>query len=267
MRLNNREIFSKITLTNLKGKDWLEKQRIAGKITAQTLLMLKKFVEEKTNLSLLEINAKAEDFISSCGATPTFKNYKGFPCGVCISVNKELAHGIPKDYTLKEGDVISFDLGATYQGAIADSAITCIYGEPKSQKHVDLIKTTEESLMHGISAIKIGSQIGVIGDAIYRHARKNGFSVITAYGGHGLDWDTPHASPFIASRSEVNKGIRIEPGLSIAIEPMLVIGELNTKVLDDGWTVVTNDIGAHFEHSVFVHEDNSIEVITSRENL
>lgn len=266
MRLSTRESFSVSSFVMLKNQDWLDKQRIAGKIAAQTLVALQKKVEEKTTDSLLELNAFAEDIITNAGGFPTFKGYKGFPAGVCISVNKQLVHGIPTDYQLVEGDVISFDLGVTVDGAIADTAITCIYGQSKSDKHVTLIKATEESLIKGIEAISVGKRLGCIGNAISRCAKWYGFSVITKYGGHGLEWNQPHAQPFVENKSELENGIRIQPGLSIAIEPMLVLGSTDTKVDIDGWTVVTPDIGCHFEHSIYVHEDH-VEIITDRRGL
>jgi len=266
MRLSTRESFSTNGYVTLKNQDWLDKQRIAGKIAAKTLVALQKKVEEKTTDSLLELNAFAENLIMDAGGIPTFKGYKGFPAGVCVSVNKQLVHGIPTDYHLQEGDVVSFDLGVTINGAIADTAITCIYGQPKSDKHVALVKATEESLMKGIEAMAVGKRLGVIGNAISRCAKNHGFSVITKYGGHGLEWNYPHASPFVANKSDAEEGIRIQPGLAIAIEPMLVLGSTNTRTLDDGWTVVTNDIGAHFEHSVFVHPDH-VEILTDRRGL
>jgi methionyl aminopeptidase len=263
MRLTSQEAFSTNGFVKLKNQDWLEKQRIAGRIAANALIHLQNQVENKTTQSLIELNESAEKLITDAGGFPTFKGYKGFPAGVCISVNKHLVHGIPTDYKLQDGDLISFDLGVTIEGAIADTAITCIYGQPKSEKHLALIKATEESLMKGIEAIEVGKHLGVIGNAIYRHAKGCGFGVITQYGGHGLDWDHPHASPFVENKSDINSGIRIQPGLAIAIEPMLVLGSTETKVLADGWTVATNDLGAHFEHSVFVHEDH-VEIITDR---
>src|SRR5574339_213315 len=250
MRLSTQQSFSTDGFVKLKDQNWLDKQRVAGKIAAKTLVALQKQVEEKTTKSLLELNEFAEQMIADAGGIPTFKGYKGFPAGVCISVNKQLVHGIPTDYKLQEGDVISFDLGVTISGAIADTAITCIYGQPKSENHVSLIKATEESLMKGIEAIAVGKKLGSIGNAIYRSARGHGFSVITKYGGHGLDWNYPHAAPFVENKSDPEQGFRIQPGLAIAIEPMLVTGSTDTRVLDDGWTVVTNEIGAHFEHSV-----------------
>ncbi len=266
MRTGTQNAFSNNSLIKLKGQDWLDKQRVAGKIAAQALLKLKGYVEGKTFHSTATLSQVAEQFILEAGGTPTFKGYKGFPAAVCISVNKQLVHGIPDDRVLDDGDVVSFDLGVTYEGAIADTAITCIFGPPKSERHVQLVQATEESLMKGIEAIAVGKRLGCIGNAISKYARGKGFGLITNYGGHGLDWNIPHAPPFVANKSEIEEGIRIQPGLAIAIEPMLVIGSTVTRVLDDGWTVVTDYIGAHFEHSIFVHEDR-VEILTDRSNL
>lgn len=263
MRVSQANSFSINSLIDLKNQDWLDKQRVAGKIVAAALSLLENRVKEKTTQNLQELNDEAEQLITKAGASCTFKGYKGFPAGVCISVNKQLVHGIPSDYHLQDGDVVSFDLGATVDGAIADSALTCIYGQPKSDLHIQLIKATEESLMKGISAIAVGKRLGCIGNAISKCARNYGFNVITNYGGHGLTWNIPHAQPFVSNKGNVDEGIRIQPGLSIAIEPMLVIGSTETKILNDGWTVVTDNIGAHFEHSIYVHEDK-IEIITDR---
>jgi methionyl aminopeptidase len=263
MRAADKTSFNAQALIQLKNQDWLKKQRVAGKIAARALLALEGLVKDKSSHSLLELNKFAEDFIESQGGILTFKNYKGFPSGVCISVNKQLVHGIPNDYKLVDGDLVSFDLGVTIDGAIADTAVTCIFGEPKSERHLKLIKATEDALMKGIAAIKVGNRIGCIGQAIYAHAKSEGFGVINNYGGHGLDWNVPHAAPFIMNKSNSEEGVRVQPGLTIAIEPMFVLGSTNTKVLPDGWTVVTDDISAHVEHTVFVHSDH-VEVITDR---
>jgi methionyl aminopeptidase len=257
--------FSNNALVKLKNQDWLDKQRVAGKVVANSLSILQEEVRNKTTKSCLELNDLIEKYIIDNNCQPTFKNYKGFPAGVCISLNKEMVHGIPKDYKLQDGDVVSFDLGATYMGAIADSAITCIYGTPKSDRHIKLIKATEDALMKGIASIKVGNRLGCIGNAISKHAKNEGFGLINNYGGHGLNWDEPHAAPFVMNKAELEEGIRIQPGLSIAIEPMLVMGTTTTRVLSDGWTVVTDDINCHQEHSIFVHND-SVEILTWREN-
>jgi methionyl aminopeptidase len=264
----NKGSFNNHAFIDLKNQKWLEKQRTAGKIVADTLNLLQTLVNEKTSKSLIELNSIAEEYIINSGATLTFKGYKGFPAGVCISVNKELVHGIPKEYKLQDGDVVSFDLGATFEGVIADSAITCIYGNPKTELHVKLINATEECLMRAIHSIEVGKRLGIIGHTISKCAKKNGFGLITKYGGHGISITddgvgVPHAAPFVANQANINEGIRIQPGLVLAIEPMLVIGAPDTRTLNDGWTVVTNDIGAHCEHSIFIHNDH-VEVLTLR---
>jgi methionyl aminopeptidase len=265
MRMNsNKSPFNSSGLFKLKGHDWLGKQREAGRIAAGALTALQYLVANKTKLSMQSLNEIAEGHILHEGGTCTFKGYKGFPAGVCISVNKQLVHGIPSDQVLKDGDIVSFDLGVTVGGAIADTAITCIWGEPKSERHVALVNATSESLMRGIKAIEVGKHLGVIGHAINKCAKGYGFGVIANYGGHGLDWDTPHSDPFVANKSEVTDGIRIQAGLAIAIEPMLVLGSTTTKVANDGWTVLTDDLGAHFEHSIYVHQDGTVEIITDR---
>jgi len=268
MRNSIKSPFVNNSLVTIKDNRWLEKQRIAGKIVAASLNKLEGYCKSMTFHSMATLNDVIERFIIKEGGYPTFKGYKktggpDFPAGVCISINKSLVHGIPGDTVLNHGDVVSFDLGVTYEGAIADSAITCIFGAPADPLHVTLIKSTEEALMHGINAIAVGKHLGCIGYAISKYAKKTGFGLVNNYGGHGLDWNLPHAPPFVANKSELTEGIRIQPGLSIAIEPMLTIGDPTTHTLDDGWTVATKGIGCHFEHSIFVHEDH-VEIITDR---
>lgn len=251
----------------LKNQDWLDKQRVAGKVVAGSLSLLENFIKNKTALNAKQLNNLAEEYIQDNHCSPTFKGYKGFPAGVCISINKELVHGIPKEYYFQEGDVISFDLGATYKSAIADSALTCIYGEPKSKQHVELIKATEEALMEAIKSIKVGNHLGCIGYTIHNVAKKYKFASVTQYGGHGISWDEPHFPPFISNKSAIDEGIRIQPGFTGAIEPMFIIGSSNaTRVSNDGWTVMADNINNHTEHTIFVHDDH-VEIITDRSKL
>lgn len=266
MRFLNKDPIKDNYLIPLKNNEWLEKQRIAGKIVAGTLSLLEKLVKEKTNLSCIELNNLAEEYITSRGAIPTFKGYKGFPAGVCISINKELVHGIPKDCKLQDGDIVSFDLGATVDGAIADSALTCIYGEPKSDLHVKLVKVTEEALDKAIESIKVGNKLGCIGNAIHKHIKNNGFGTIERYAGHGISYHCPHDAPFVANKANINEGIVIQPGLSIAIEPLAIIGDTYTYVTSDNWTVLGHNLSSHHEHSIFVHEDH-VEILTLRDSL
>lgn len=266
MKVNLKEPLHTNGFFKLKNQDWLDKQRVAGKVAAETLNILQSLVKEKAKLNLLELSRLAEDFILENKCTPTFKGYKGFPESVCISVNEQLVHGIPSEYYLQEGDLVTFDLGATFEGAIADTALTCIYGEPKKPEHLKLVQACEDSLMKGIAAISVGKKLGVIGHAINKSAKNDGFSVINDYGGHGLDWDNPHMPPFVANRADPEDGFRIQPGLAIAIEPLLTFGSPTTKIGDDGWTVYCSQLCAHFEHSIFVHEDR-VEILTDRNNV
>lgn len=249
---------------HLQNDSWLEKQRTAGKITANTLSLLESLVKNKTTKSLLELDKIAEDYILKHNCLPTFKNYHGFPNSVCISVNKALVHGIPTDYNLQDGDVVSFDLGATYGDAIADSALTCIYGGAKSNRHIDLINTTNECLEKAIQSIEIGKKIGCIGNTIYKHAQSKGYAVVDKFGGHGIFPGKVHAAPFISNRSQPTEGVRFQKGMVIAIEPLLVIGSSNkTTKSNDGWTIYADDISCHVEHTIFIHE-NSVEILTER---
>lgn len=262
MRINKNDL--RCSFVHLHNNEWIEKQRIAGKCVADIMKILSELVKNKTKLTLLEMDKIVENEILSRNCVPTFKNYKGFPASICLSVNNQLVHSIPSNYSLQEGDLITFDFGATYQGAIADSAITVIYGKPKSEEHIKLIETTKNALIKGIEAIQVGKQVGCIGNAIYNFVKDSGFGLITQYGGHGITWNKVHSEPFVANRSELNEGIRIQSGLSIAIEPLLVLGNnTNTEVGADGWTVFTSDLSAHFEDTVFIHE-NGVEIISDR---
>jgi methionyl aminopeptidase len=262
---SQRELFANNGLVRLKNEDWLVKQRVAGKVAGGALSLLEQEVKNGTNKSLLELDRLAETYIRDNNCIPTFLLYKGFPNSVCISVNQQLVHGVCTDYHLQDGDVVSFDLGATKDGAISDSALTTIYGAPKNTQHLELIKTTQEALMKGIAAIKIGNQLGAIGEAISKHTKSKRFGNIVRYGGHGLDWNIPHAEPFVCNEGSSNQGIRFQPNMTLAIEPMLTTGSTKTWVDADGWTVYCEaEMSAHFEHTIYLHEDNTVEIITDR---
>jgi methionyl aminopeptidase len=267
--------FANNDLVRLKNQDWLEKQRVAGRVAAGALSLLEQEVKNGTTKSLLELDILADQYIRDHHCSPTFYMYKGFPNSVCISVNQQLVHGIPTNYHLQDGDIVSFDLGATNFGTnfgcVGDTALTTIYGQPKNIKHQELIKATKEALTKGIEAIKIGNQIGCIGEAIYKCGRSYGLAVVDKYGGHGIcslnGVAIPHASPFISNKASSKEGIRIVSGMTIAIEPLFVIGTSNkTTVSDDGWTVNCENICSHEEHTIFIHEDY-VEIITDRSIL
>lgn len=261
-------------LVNLHSEGWLVRQRHAGKVAAKALSELESLVRAKTELTTRELSEVAEKIILDHGCTPTFKGYKGhgsvpFPAAVCISVNRQVVHGVPTDYRLQEGDLVSFDLGATYQGAVADSAITCCFGEYKSKQHQDLVVGTRQALLSGIQAVRVGNRLGSIGHAVYKKAQEYNLGVITQYGGHGISETRdgvamPHAPPFVANRAEPNEGIVMQRGLVIAIEPQCCLGSPKTRVGSDKWTVETEGVSAHWEHSLYLHDDR-VEIITLRE--
>jgi methionyl aminopeptidase len=272
MRVNNgSQPFGNSQLIILQDDQYLANLRVAGKIASQSLIQLQGLCEAKSFHSLKALNDLTEDFIIKEGGFPTFKGYKGFPAGVCISVNNQLVHGIPTDYKLQEGDLVSFDLGVSVAGSIADTAITIIFGRAKSQQHLQLINATEEALFRAIQSIKIGRKLGCIGYAINKVAKQHNYSVIEQYGGHGISMSAdkvgiPHSSPFIANVDQLNNGIRAEIGNVLAIEPLFVLGSSNkTKVLSDNWTVECDNLCSHYEHTIYLHSDH-IEIISYRGN-
>jgi methionyl aminopeptidase len=271
MKINNNTPFVNSSLITIQDQKWLDNARIAGRIAAEAINKLKFYVENKTFHSMATLNDLIERFIENESGMPTFKNYKGFPSGVCISVNEQLVHGIPTDIVLANGDIVSFDLGCTYNGSIADTATTLIFGQPKSNEHTKLVQATEEALVKAIQSIRIGKRLGVIGYTINKVAKQYGYSVVSSYGGHGISMTSnnigvPHAAPFINNVSELNENVRAEVGMVIAIEPLFVLGSSNkTKVSEDNWTVVCDNLCSHSEHTLYLHEDH-IEIISWRNN-
>jgi methionyl aminopeptidase len=265
---NNSNYILRSDFAKLASDDWLERLRIAGKCVSEIMTSLENLVSEKTNMSMLEVDKFVGAEIAKRNCESTFFQYKGFPANCCISINKTVVHGIPTDYVLKDGDVVSFDFGATFHGAIADSAMTCIFGQPANKNHITLIDTTKYSLYAGILAIKVGSRLGVIGNAIHKYAMDKGFAVIQEYGGHGISENVVHSSPFVANKASVDEGIRLAPKMTLAIEPMCVpfFSSIKTKKSSNGWDIYTEEISAHFEHTNYIHEDGSVEIITKREN-
>ena len=256
---------SPIQLVHLHNEDWIVKQRHAGFVVAKCLSNFKEMIKEP-GVNLKDVERESEKIISDNDCLPTFKGYNGFPGAVCLSVNKDMVHGIPKDYVIKSGDIVTLDLGATFGGAISDAALTVISGKPKKREHVDLVESCRKALYSGIKAIKLGNNLGCIGNAIDKCNKSNfyNFSLVTNYGGHSLTWDKPHSDPFVANKSKRDEGIHIISGLTLAIEPMLVIGSSKTRKSNDGWTISTSGLNSHAEHTIFVHDD-CVEIMTWRE--
>ena len=238
-------------MVTIKSKAEIEYMKIAGRVTGETLRLLKELT--KPGVSTLELDKAAEKYIRDNGCTPTFKGYGGFPGSVCISVNDEVIHGIPSKRTLKEGDIVSFDVGACYKGYNGDAART--YGVGKiSGEAQRLIDVTRESFFAGIKFAKDAYRISDISGEIQRVAEENGFSVLREYCGHGIGRQL-HEEPEIPNyKDPKHRGIRIRPGMCLAIEPMVNEGTKEIYVGDDDWTVYTQDgrLAAHYENTVLV---------------
>ena len=247
----------------LKDDEWLKNQRLAGKVLKQAMDEMESAI--KPGISTQEVNDIGEKYIlSNNDYIPTFKGYMGFPTAVCISVNKELVHGIPKaDKIINDGDVVKLDSGVTYKGAIADMARTIAVGNIDN-KYKMLIEFCKKSLYDSIEYIgkNIGNiRLGDIGNVIQKSASRINANVIKDLSGHGLEENIPHWAPFIFNYGERKTGIKIRPRMTFCIEPMFVYGNDKIKLQDDKWTITTEDIGVHYEHTIFVHEDH-IDIIT-----
>jgi len=237
----------------------LEYMREAGRIVAETHRLLRQAI--KPGVTTAELDRLAEEYIRSQGAVPSFKGYNQFPASICASVNDELVHGIPGPRVLNEGDIISIDIGAQYQGYHGDSAWTYPVGEI-SDEHRRLLEVTEQSLMEGLKHVKAGVRLYTVSHAIQRVIEEAGMSVVREYVGHGIGARL-HEEPQIPNYGIPDRGPRLKAGMTLAIEPMVILGERYVRTLEDNWTVVTVDGTwcAHFEHTVAVTEDGC-EILT-----
>lgn len=247
----------------LKDNNWLRRQKIAGSAVAKVHQEIFRMIRGTAgNLTLKQLGEVADTIIRQNGCIPTFLGYNGFPSVICASVNKEIVHGFTRDIELKSGDVIKIDVGATFEGAIGDCACTYVYGKTTDNIKKMLI-SCQDALYDAIKLVQPGRRIGELGKTIFQRSKDDGFGCITMFGGHGIDYNKLHASPFVPNKSKSDEGVTIQPGMSIAIEPMFVLGSnINTKIMKDKWTVVTNDIGCHFEHSVTLDEGGNCHIIT-----
>lgn len=238
----------------LKTARELQIMKEACRISAGALQTAGKAVEP--GVTTAELDKLAEDYIVSQGGEPNFKNYEGYPATACISINNEVIHGIPtKKRVLKAGDIVSIDLGAKFQGYHGDNAATFACGDI-SDEAKRLIDTTRESLYEGIAAAVLGGRIGDIGHAIQSYVEARGYSVVRQFVGHGIGTHL-HEAPEVPNFGTAGRGIRLMPGMTLAIEPMINAGGPNVKILPDGWTVLTTDgsLSAHFEHTVVITPD------------
>jgi methionyl aminopeptidase len=247
-----------------KSTDEVEKMRASGRITAGTIDRVVAAV--RPGVSTADLDAVAEGYIRDRGAVPNFKGYRGFPASICTSLNNEIVHGIPsKRRVLKEGDLVSLDFGAIWEGFHSDSAVTVFVGEPPSSEAEKLVRVTEEALEAGIAQIRPGGRITDISHAIQQRAEGAGFSVVREYVGHGIG-RAMHEDPQVPNYGAPGHGPEMRPGLVLAVEPMVNMGGWETTLLADDWTVVTLDgsLSAHFEHTIAITQDGN-EVLTARD--
>ncbi len=236
----------------IKNQAELALMREAGRVNAQALAVVREMI--RPGVTTAELDAAAEAVIRKAGGVPIFKGYgePPFPATLCVSVNEELVHGIPGKRKLKEGDIVSVDCGTLLEGFVGDSAFTAGVGEV-SETARRLMEVTEQALYKGIEKMRSGNRTGDVSSAIQQHVESSGFYVVREYTGHGVGQHM-HEGPQVPNYGTPGRGIPLRPGMTIALEPMVLVGTPRTRVLRDQWTVVSadNSLTAHFEHSVAV---------------
>jgi methionyl aminopeptidase len=246
-------------MTILKSAEEIALMREAGRIVAEVLMRLKEEVKPGIKTRLLD--TIAADELKKKGAKASFKGYRGYPATLCVSINDEVVHGIPGDRILEEGDIVSLDFGAYVKGFHGDSAITVGVGKI-SDKARDLLETTEAALIAGITEAHAGLRMGDVSSVIQNVAERKGFGVVREYCGHGIGRNL-HEDPQVPNFGISGMGIRLQKGMTIAIEPMITTGDWQTRIDRNKWTVHTadNSLAAHFEHTVAIW-DNEAEILT-----
>lgn len=250
----------------LKSAHEIEVMKEAGRILAEVLKALEEAVVP--GISTLELDAIAAQLIEQAGCKASFLNYNGYPNTLCISVNEEVVHGIPDHRVLREGDIVSIDGGVIYRGYHSDSAKTFPVGSI-SQEKKKLLQVTEECLYRGIEQAVEGNRLSDISHAIQKHAELHGYSVVRDLVGHGIG-QSLHEDPEIPNFGPPNRGPRLQKGMTLAIEPMINLGDYPVEVLANGWTIVTKDKkpSAHFEHTIAITDDGPLILSTlNSENL
>lgn len=247
-------------MITLKTPKQIELMRESGRITKNVLDLLGKSI--KPGMSTKDLDKIAYDYITSCGAYPSFLGYNGYPASICASIDEVVVHGIPSsDVIIKEGQLVSIDVGVIYNGWQGDAARTFAVGEVSEEKK-KLLKVTEECFFKAIENLRDGTPLGDIGYKVQTHAESNGFSVVRALVGHGIG-QKMHEDPSVPNYGKKGTGIRLKKGMTIAIEPMINAGVYQVDFLSDGWSVVTKDRrpSAHYENTVAI-TDNGVEILT-----
>jgi methionyl aminopeptidase len=246
-------------MITLKSKREIEIMRDGSQIVAEILEELRRTC--KAGILTRDLDRIAEEKTLHHGAEPAFKGYRGFPRALCTSINQQVVHGIPGDYEVKEGDIVSLDFGVLYKGYFGDAAVTVPIGGIGSETE-NLLRVTEECLYLGIEQMIPEKHLSDLSKAIQTHAESHGFSLVKEFGGHGIGRHL-HEDPVVLNYVANGRGIKLRPGLVLAIEPMVNMGTDQVQILSDGWTVVTVDgkPSAHFEHTVAITE-NGPEILT-----
>jgi methionyl aminopeptidase len=246
-------------VVQLKSKEEIEIMRRAGAVVARTLDMVGE--ELRPGLTTAQLNEKIEDFLTSQGAIPAFKNYQGYPFASCISVNDEVVHGMPGQREIRDGDIVSVDVGSIIDEFYGDSARTYAVGEVAEDK-IELMKWTREALMAGIDKARQGHKLGEISASVQQLAESHGYGVVRQLVGHGIG-RRMHEEPQVPNFGSPTEGPVLRAGMVLAIEPMVNMGTYQVKTLPDGWTVVTADgrPSAHYEHTVAITE-NGPDILT-----
>lgn len=247
-------------MINIKNDDQIARMRESGRITKNVLDLIGKSI--KVGMTTKDLDKIAYDYIKSCGATPSFLGYGGYPASICASIDDMVVHGIPSDNkVIKDGQIVSIDVGVIYNGWHGDAARTFMVGNVSEEKR-KLVKVTEECFFKAIENLTDGSPLGDIGYRVQTHAEANGFSVVRALVGHGIGKEM-HEDPSVPNYGKKGTGIRLKKGMAIAIEPMINMGTYQVDFMPDGWTVLTRDRmpSAHYENTVVI-TDNGVEILT-----
>lgn len=247
-------------MITIKTAEEIELMRKANAIVRDTLDLLRDNIKE--GMTTKALDKIAYDYITKCGAKPSFLGYDGFPASICTSINEQVVHGIPSDkVVIKEGDIVSVDCGSIYKGFNGDAARTFMIGKV-DEKVKKLVEVTQQSFFEGVKILKEGVRLGDLGHAIQSYAESFGYGVVRALVGHGIGRDM-HEDPEVPNYGRAGHGLRLRKNMTIAIEPMINMGTHDVYMLDDGWTIVTADNlpSAHYENTVAITEDG-VEILS-----